>query len=125
MLEPRWLNGKQGLSVADPMMMLAKEMIAGGEIGEVRKVDSWYNQGWLATALEKSGQQQASWRTDPKRTGISNCGGDIGTHAFVAATWVTGLAVKRSRPASTPLSKAVCSMMTSIPSASWRMAAPH
>ena len=78
-----------------PMMMLAKEMIAGGEIGEVRKVDSWYNQGWLATALEKSGQQQASWRTDPKRTGISNCGGDIGTHAFVAATWVTGLAVKK------------------------------
>jgi predicted dehydrogenase len=78
-----------------PMMMMAKEMVRSGEIGEVRKVESWYNQGWLATALEKSGQQQASWRTDPKRTGISNCGGDIGTHAFVAATWVTGLAVKR------------------------------
>ncbi len=78
-----------------PMMMMAKEMVRNGEIGEVRKVESWYNQGWLATALEKSGQQQASWRTDPKRTGISNCGGDIGTHAFVAATWVTGLAVKK------------------------------
>jgi len=78
-----------------PMMMLAKSMVAAGEIGEVRKVESWYNQGWLATALEKSGQQQASWRTDPKRTGISNCGGDIGTHAFVAATWVTGLGIKK------------------------------
>ena len=78
-----------------PMMMLAKEMIHSGEIGQVRKVDSWYNQGWLATALEQTGQQQASWRTDPERTGISNCGGDIGTHAFIAATWVTGLAVER------------------------------
>jgi predicted dehydrogenase len=78
-----------------PMMMLAKEMVKRGDIGEVRKVEAWYYQGWLATALEKSGQQQASWRTDPKRTGISNCGGDIGTHAFIAATWVTGLPVKR------------------------------
>ena len=78
-----------------PMMMLAKEMIHSGEIGQVRKVVSWYNQGWLATALEDTGQQQASWRTDPARTGISNCGGDIGTHAFIAATWVTGLAVER------------------------------
>ena len=78
-----------------PMMMLAKEMIQSGEIGPVRKVDSWYNQGWLATALERTGQQQASWRTDPERTGISNCGGDIGTHAFIAATWVTGLAIER------------------------------
>ena len=78
-----------------PMMMLAKEMIHSDEIGQVRKVDSWYHQGWLATALEQTGQQQASWRTDPERTGISNCGGDIGTHAFIAATWVTGLAVER------------------------------
>ena len=78
-----------------PMMMFAKQMIADGELGEIRKIESWYNQGWLATALEKSGQQQAAWRTDPKRTGISNCGGDIGTHAFVAASWVSGLSVKR------------------------------
>ena len=78
-----------------PMMMLAKEMVARGDIGEVRKVEGWYNQGWLATDLEKSGQQQASWRTDPKRTGISNCGGDIGTHAFIGATWVTGLGIKK------------------------------
>jgi predicted dehydrogenase len=78
-----------------PMMMMAREMVKSGQIGQVRKVEAWYTQGWLASALEKTGQQQASWRTDPKRTGISNCGGDIGTHAFVAATWVTGLSVKK------------------------------
>lgn len=78
-----------------PMMMLARELVRAGEIGEIRKIESWYTQGWLASALEQSGQQQAAWRTDPKRTGISNCGGDIGTHAFVAATWVTGLNVKK------------------------------
>ena len=78
-----------------PMMMFARELVRGGHIGEIRKIESWYTQGWLATALEQSGQQQASWRTDPKRTGISNCGGDIGTHAFIAATWVSGLSIKR------------------------------
>lgn len=78
-----------------PMMMTAKAMVADGTIGDIRKVESWYNQGWLSTPLEQSGQQQASWRTDPKRTGISCCGGDIGTHAFVAATWVSGQAIKK------------------------------
>ncbi len=78
-----------------PMMMFAKELVRQGKIGDVRKVEAWYNQGWLATALEKEGLQQAQWRTDPSRTGISNCGGDIGTHAFVAATWVSGRAVTR------------------------------
>ena len=78
-----------------PMLMMAKEMVRRGDLGEVRKVEAWYNQGWLATALEKTGQQQASWRTDPKKTGLANCGGDIGTHAFMAATWVSGLAVKK------------------------------
>jgi predicted dehydrogenase len=76
-----------------PMMMLAREMVKRGDIGEVRKIESWYNQGWLATPLEASGQQQASWRTDSKRAGISCCGGDIGIHAFIAATWVSGLKV--------------------------------
>jgi predicted dehydrogenase len=78
-----------------PMMMYARELIANGEIGEIRKVESWYTQGWLATALEKEGLQQAQWRTDSSKAGISNCGGDIGTHAFIAATWTTGLNVKR------------------------------
>ena len=78
-----------------PMMMFARELVRQGEIGEIRKVDAWYNQGWLATALEDEDQQQAAWRTDPERTGISNCGGDIGTHAFIAATWVSGVNVKK------------------------------
>ncbi len=78
-----------------PMLMLAREMIAAGDIGEVRKLESWYTQGWLAGALEKEGVQQATWRTDPKKAGISCCGGDIGTHAFVDATWTTGVGVKR------------------------------
>ncbi|MBT7862138.1 MAG: Gfo/Idh/MocA family oxidoreductase [Gemmatimonadetes bacterium] len=78
-----------------PMMMFAKELVRQGKIGEVRKVEAWYNQGWLATALEDEGLQQAQWRTDPSKTGISNCGGDIGTHAFVAATWVSGHSVAR------------------------------
>lgn len=78
-----------------PMMMFARELVQQGRIGDVRKVEAWYNQGWLATALESEGLQQAEWRTDPTRTGISNCGGDIGTHAFVAATWVSGHAVQK------------------------------
>lgn len=78
-----------------PMLMMAREMVRSGEIGEVRKVISWYYQGWLASALEKDGQRQASWRTDPSTTGISNCGGDIGVHAFISATWPTCQPVKR------------------------------
>ena len=78
-----------------PMMMFAKELVREGRVGEVRKVEAWYNQGWLATALEDEGVQQAEWRTDPARTGISNCGGDIGTHAFIAAAWVSGHSVKK------------------------------
>ena len=78
-----------------PMMMLAKEFVRQGKVGQVRKVEAWYNQAWLATALENEEVQQAAWRTDPSKTGISNCGGDIGTHAFVAATWTSGLGVKK------------------------------
>jgi predicted dehydrogenase len=78
-----------------PMTMLAREMIRRGDIGEIRKIDSWYLQGWLATSLENEGQKQAVWRTDPTRAGASNCGGDIGTHALIAATWVSGLNVSR------------------------------
>lgn len=78
-----------------PMVMLAREMIKRGDIGEVRKIDAWYNQGWLATLLEKEGQPQAVWRADPSRAGASNCGGDIGTHALIAASWVTRLHVSR------------------------------
>ncbi len=77
-----------------PMLMLAREMVKNGDLGEVRKIESWYNQGWLAQDIEKDGAKQAEWRVDPKRAGISCCGGDIGTHAHMAARWVTGLEVK-------------------------------
>ncbi len=65
-----------------PMVMLARELVRAGEVGQVRKVEAWYPQGWLASPLEESGQQQASWRVDPARSGASGSGGDIGTHAY-------------------------------------------
>ena len=76
-----------------PMVKLAKDMVAKGDIGKVRKIRSIYPQGWLATALEKSGSQQASWRTDPKRSGGAGCIGDIGSHAENLAEYVTGLKI--------------------------------
>jgi len=78
-----------------PMMMLARELIKQGKVGDIRKVETFYNQGWLATLLEKTGQQQAAWRTNPKMSGISGCGGDIGTHALINALWTTGLGLKK------------------------------
>jgi len=78
-----------------PMMMFARELIKQGKIGEIRKVETYYNQGWLATLIEKTGQQQAAWRTNPKFSGISGCGGDIGTHALINALWTTGLGLKK------------------------------
>jgi predicted dehydrogenase len=78
-----------------PMVMLAKQLVADGKIGEVRKVEAWYPQGWLATKLEAEGQKQASWRVDPKRSGSSGCGGDIGTHAYEFVRFVTGLKASR------------------------------
>jgi predicted dehydrogenase len=68
-----------------------------GRLGDVRWVDAYYLQGWLATRLEKSGNMQASWRTDPKRAGASGCGGDIGSHAYMQLRFVTGLEVKSLR----------------------------
>ena len=74
-----------------PMVKLAREMVRSGRIGKVRKIVVQYPQGWLATALERTGQQQAAWRTDPKQSGGSGCGGDIGTHAENLAEYITGL----------------------------------
>jgi predicted dehydrogenase len=70
-------------------------IVQRGLIGDVRWVDSAYIQGWLATKAEATGNQQASWRTDPKRAGGSGCGGDIGTHALMQLRYVTGLDVAR------------------------------
>lgn len=74
-----------------PMVMLAKEMVRAGDIGNVRKVEAWYPQGWLAGRTEDAGVQQAQWRVDPKKSGASGCGGDIGTHAYEFVRFVAGL----------------------------------
>ncbi|HQK37385.1 MAG TPA: Gfo/Idh/MocA family oxidoreductase, partial [Bacteroidales bacterium] len=74
-----------------PMVKLARDMVRSGRLGKIRKIVVQYPQGWLATALEKTGQQQASWRTDPKQSGASGCGGDIGTHAENLSEYITGL----------------------------------
>lgn len=77
-----------------PMVKQAREMIRRGDIGEIRVVMGEYPQDWLATAIEKDGQKQAAWRTDPKRTGISNCVGDIGSHIENTVSYITGLKIK-------------------------------
>jgi predicted dehydrogenase len=74
-----------------PMVMLAKEMVQQGDLGEIRKVEGWYPQGWLAGRTEDAGVQQAEWRVDPSKSGASGCGGDIGTHAYEFVRFVAGL----------------------------------
>lgn len=74
-----------------PMIRQARAMVAGGEIGQVRVVQVEYPQDWLTDPVEASGQKQADWRTDPARSGAGGCIGDIGTHAFNLAGFVTGL----------------------------------
>jgi len=71
----------------------SRYIVQSGLLGEVRWVDSYYLQGWLATKLEATGQMQAAWRTNPKLAGGSGCGGDIGTHALMQLRYVTGLEV--------------------------------
>ncbi len=73
-----------------PMVMFARELVKDGAIGEVRKVEAWYPQGWLANKIEEGGQKQASWRVDPAKAGASGCGGDIGTHAYEFVRFVAG-----------------------------------
>jgi predicted dehydrogenase len=84
-----------------PMVMLARELVKDGAIGEVRKVEAWYPQGWLAAKLEADGKaaghQQAAWRVDPRRAGASGCGGDIGTHAYEFVRFVAGRNATRIR----------------------------
>lgn len=79
---------------AYPMVKLARDMVKQGDLGKVLKVVVQYPQGWLARAIEKEGQQQASWRTDPKQSGAAGCMGDIGTHAANLAEYISGLAIK-------------------------------
>ena len=73
------------------MVKQARQLVRSGKLGEIRKVVVEYPQGWLSTHLEASGQKQAGWRTDPKRSGAAGCMGDIGTHAENLARYITGL----------------------------------
>jgi predicted dehydrogenase len=74
-----------------PLVRQAREMIASGELGEINAVRAFYIQGWLRTRLELSDQKQASWRTDPSKSGAAGCFGDIATHAYNLARYMTGL----------------------------------
>ncbi len=74
-----------------PLVRQARDMVRSGELGEVQAVRAFYIQGWLRTRLEKEGQKQAGWRTDPSKSGAAGCFGDIGTHAYNLGRFVTGL----------------------------------
>lgn len=76
-----------------PMVKQARDMIENGELGKVRKIVVEYLQGWLSEPSEREGNKQAGWRTDPKRSGIAGCMGDIGTHAAHLAEYVSGLKI--------------------------------
>ena len=73
-----------------PMVREAREFVLGGRLGELRRVQVEYNQDWLREPLEREGNKQALWRTDPARAGISCCVGDIGTHAHNLLEFVSG-----------------------------------
>ena len=74
-----------------PLVRQAREMILGGELGEINAIRSNYIQGWLRTRLEGDDHKQAAWRTDPSKSGVAGCFGDIGTHAYNLGRYMTGL----------------------------------
>jgi predicted dehydrogenase len=77
-----------------PLVKEARDLVRSGKLGKIRKVVVEYPQGWLATRLEATGQKQAAWRSDPKKSGVGGCVGDIGTHAENLAEYITGLQIK-------------------------------
>lgn len=77
-----------------PMVKEARNLVREGAIGKVRKIMVEYVQGWLSRAEEQAGNVQASWRTDPRRSGAAGCMGDIGTHAAHLAEYVSGLKIQ-------------------------------
>lgn len=74
-----------------PMVHEAREMVASGQLGEIRVVQVEYPLEWMATKIESQGNAQAAWRTDPKKSGRGGSIGDIGTHAYHLAGFVTSL----------------------------------
>jgi predicted dehydrogenase len=80
---------------AYPLIRQARAMVADGRLGKIRVVQVEYAQDWLATPVEQSGSKQAGWRTDPAQSGAGGATGDIGTHAFNLAGFVTGLRLEQ------------------------------
>ena len=78
-----------------PLVRHARELVRSGALGDLRVVQVEYAQDWLAEPLELTGQKQAAWRADPERAGPAGALGDIGTHAFQLAQFVTGLEVEQ------------------------------
>ena len=74
-----------------PLVRQAREMILGGELGEINAIRSQYIQGWLRTSLESEDQKQAAWRTDPAKSGAAGAFGDIATHAYNLGRYMTGV----------------------------------
>ena len=77
-----------------PMIKEARHLVKSGAIGEIRRINIEYIQGWLSTPEETTGNKQAEWRTDPARSGAAGCMGDIGTHGENLAEYVTGLRIQ-------------------------------
>jgi predicted dehydrogenase len=78
-----------------PMVKQARAMVGEGKLGKLRKIIVEYPQGWLSRLSEREGNAQASWRTDPKKSGKSGCMGDIGTHAAHLAEYISGLKITK------------------------------
>ena len=76
-----------------PMVKQARQMVKEGKFGKIKKVCVEYPQGWLSQPSENEGNQQAAWRTDPSKSGISGCMGDIGTHAAQLAEYISSLEI--------------------------------
>ena len=76
-----------------PMVKQARQMVKDGAFGKIRKILVEYPQGWLSLPSEREGNKQSSWRTDPSKSGISGCMGDIGTHAAQLAEYISGLEI--------------------------------
>lgn len=78
-----------------PMVREAREIVRRGDLGRIRKIVVEYAQGWLSRPIERDGDKQAGWRSDPAQSGLGGCIGDIGVHAFNIAEFVGGVRVER------------------------------
>ncbi len=87
-----------------PLVKQAREMIASGSLGKVRRVMVKYTQDWLSRASDLEGNKQAEWRVDPKRSGAAGAFGDIGTHAANLVEFITGERISE-----------ICAELTALP----------